>query len=1137
MSDNESITVVEIDVDEYRLTQFETTVASASPDRWASVWGGSSALVGVASVSYPSGKGLRITNTGAARRLWRWTLPSNFADASAVMGVIGVPTVGERAGIVLRGAGSGASGSGYIALLEDNATLTVASLKSGTYAELASADIAVVDSDLVWIRLDTVDTTTGVVVRAKAWAGGLNDEPALFTVSAEDTSSPITPAGYSGIYKNDAGSADVVHFRVRSYLGDTLQTLRYAMPTASLSPTFDAIPNCTSVSHSPMRIALGESLGKRATVTVTFSDHLAADRGELFERGTYWGKLRARALIRRGVPMRIKRGLADQQLDDFETRHYVVESFNGPTVQGTFSVTAQDVLKLADNDRAQAPAMNNGFLVASITNSATTLTLSPSGIGASEYPRSGYAAIGGEEIVSFTRKPSADSQTVLLFHANGTNGSTTFTDSSAAAHVITGNGNAQITTGQSKFGGASLSLDGTDDWVRLDGSADFAFGTGDFTVDMWCRLTALGSQRVLYDSRPAATNGLYPTILVNASNKVIFHTNSADRITGTTSVSANTWFHVVLARQSGATKLFLNGVQEGTDYTDANNYLNGAQRPTIGTNGHTVTSDEVIGQIDEVEVSKGAARYFAAFTSPTVETSSASGDILDNLVRAQYGTTAVAHDSEDRVQVCLRYAAQTPATIIYDLLVNYAGVDAAAVPLAAWELECSTYLQRVYTRLIAEPTGVNKLVSELIEQAGLAVWTDDSLETGQIRLQVLRGIDTSAFTYDRSSIVQGSTQVQEQPNTRLTQVWSYYGVRNPLKSLSEPNNYRSSLYVIDGDAETLYGSAIIRKIHGTWIPTFGRTTAERVNLLLLSRFTVPPRKFMFDVMRYSGVPLPQMGAGYNIKYWGGQDEAGNEIPVPIQVTQINPQGERVRVEAEEMRVTSFAAVDLTARTIIIDGNINNFDLKSAHDAIYPALAGDTTGITITCIIGAGVVVGSDSASAPAFSVGDFPATGESVEIEVLGRIQGAGGAGGSVTAGGQTAGVAGGTALYTRQAVTLTYTGGEIWGGGGGGGTSYVVLGQYVGAGGGGGAGTIPGAGGASTSGITSGASGTDTAGGAGGAGGSIIGGLGGAPGAAGSVGSGANNGTPGVGGAAIDGISYVTVSGAPGDTQGSQIN
>lgn len=209
--------------------------------------------------------------------------------------------------------------------------------------------------------------------------------------------------------------------------------LRFYMPSGDLiSPTtrakMDALPSIASVSTAPARIRPGEDLGERASVSVQFRDHPYHDRtvdkyalerisGDAqadssgynpAERGTYWGKWRARNPYFQNRPLRIIQGTSEQldadpvSLTEMETRHYVMESIEGPTSGGSFTITAKDVLKLADDDRAQAPAASQGVLDADITDSATSATLSPSGIGDSEYPASGHVTIENE-IMEFTR--------------------------------------------------------------------------------------------------------------------------------------------------------------------------------------------------------------------------------------------------------------------------------------------------------------------------------------------------------------------------------------------------------------------------------------------------------------------------------------------------------------------------------------------------------------------------------------------------------------------------------------------------------------------------------------------------------------------------------------------------------------
>ena len=50
---------------------------------------------------------------------------------------------------------------------------------------------------------------------------------------------------------------------------------------------------------------------------------------------------------------------------------------------------------------------------------------------------------------------AADSYTKLLLHADGSDGSTTFLDSSPFKHAVTTDGETQVDISQSKFGGAS----------------------------------------------------------------------------------------------------------------------------------------------------------------------------------------------------------------------------------------------------------------------------------------------------------------------------------------------------------------------------------------------------------------------------------------------------------------------------------------------------------------------------------------------------------------------------------------------------------------------------------------------------------------------------------------------------------
>lgn len=206
-----------------------------------------------------------------------------------------------------------------------------------------------------------------------------------------------------------------------------------------------------------------------------------------------------------------------------------------------------------------------------------------------------------------------------LLNGDGTNGAqnNTFLDGSSNAYTITRNGNTTQGSASPYFypGCWSNYFDGAGDYLTCGGSSALAFGAGDFTLEMWVYPTA-GTSKMIYDARPSSAAGLYPTLYINGSNAITYFTNGSDRITGASPV-LNTWQHVAVVRASGVTKLYINGTQSGSSYTDANTYINGAARPIIGADGGNVASQNYAGYISNLRVVVGVAIYTSNFTPPT----------------------------------------------------------------------------------------------------------------------------------------------------------------------------------------------------------------------------------------------------------------------------------------------------------------------------------------------------------------------------------------------------------------------------------------------------------------------------------------------------------------------------------------
>ena len=152
-----------------------------------------------------------------------------------------------------------------------------------------------------------------------------------------------------------------------------------------------------------------------------------------------------------------------------------------------------------------------------------------------------------------------------------------------------------------------------DEYLTIPTSTEFGFGTGDFTFELWFKTNSIASgSKVLADFRPTGSDTA--VLLLQSGSVVEFQsTNGAGSITSATNLAANTWYHVAVSRGSGVTKLFLNGVQQGSDLTDTTDY--GSTRPIkIGANLNGTAAFP--GYIDELRVSTNA-RYTADFGTPS----------------------------------------------------------------------------------------------------------------------------------------------------------------------------------------------------------------------------------------------------------------------------------------------------------------------------------------------------------------------------------------------------------------------------------------------------------------------------------------------------------------------------------------
>jgi hypothetical protein len=180
--------------------------------------------------------------------------------------------------------------------------------------------------------------------------------------------------------------------------------------------------------------------------------------------------------------------------------------------------------------------------------------------------------------------------------------------------TITVHGDAKISNAQAKFNTTSLALDGIGDYISVPTQPDFEFGTGTWCLEAWVyRTTDSGTSQILFDFRTTVSEAV-PTLFLSATYVPGYLVSGSQVITGAAAIPLNTWTHIAVSKDgTNNTRLFVNGTQSGSTYTDTTTYIQG---PAVvgarfdGTLGF-------YGYIDDVRISKGVARYTTNFTAPT----------------------------------------------------------------------------------------------------------------------------------------------------------------------------------------------------------------------------------------------------------------------------------------------------------------------------------------------------------------------------------------------------------------------------------------------------------------------------------------------------------------------------------------
>lgn len=217
----------------------------------------------------------------------------------------------------------------------------------------------------------------------------------------------------------------------------------------------------------------------------------------------------------------------------------------------------------------------------------------------------------------------------LLLHMDGAGGSTTFTDDSPRKKTMSNAGGVVVSTADSRFGGSSAFISSNNKAVYTNGSG-FDLEDSDFCLELFFRPDAAGlpppgGGSVLLAKDWVGTKGrsYYLYLYEKNGSYVVRFIASPDGVNlywyaETAPVDVTKWSHVAVTREGSYLNIYLDGIFQWSSYFSGK--INTSATASFGVGAQVssagVAANAFRGYIDEVRVTRGAARYKSSFLPP-----------------------------------------------------------------------------------------------------------------------------------------------------------------------------------------------------------------------------------------------------------------------------------------------------------------------------------------------------------------------------------------------------------------------------------------------------------------------------------------------------------------------------------------
>jgi hypothetical protein len=168
-----------------------------------------------------------------------------------------------------------------------------------------------------------------------------------------------------------------------------------------------------------------------------------------------------------------------------------------------------------------------------------------------------------------------------------------------------------------KYGSGALYFNGSQ-YLSIPASTDFVFGTDDFCIEGWVKLTQLtasgnaANDQTIFGHNTASTPAMF-FFLENGTGKPAFWDGTTQH-TSFRLCKVNQYHHVVFSRRNGIVRIFVDGEQAYQGSCS----VNFTQNLTVYVGGNSGTSTRYSYMyLDDLRVIKGSPVYNGEFTPPT----------------------------------------------------------------------------------------------------------------------------------------------------------------------------------------------------------------------------------------------------------------------------------------------------------------------------------------------------------------------------------------------------------------------------------------------------------------------------------------------------------------------------------------